>query len=175
MVIDLSEVISAPGGRGTFTVDIGMDVFEMNGVRYAFARKHPLTLTVANEGSREVTIDGVIDVTLHIPCDRCLEDVPVRFDIPVHRTVDFRLTDEERLRDLDETAYIDHDKLDVDQLVFNEIFVHFPMKTLCREDCRGLCPKCGQNLNLGACGCDRTSLDPRMSSILDIFNQSKEV
>ena len=59
--------------------------------------------------------------------------------------------------------------------VYNEILMRFPMKTLCREDCKGLCLKCGKNLNEGECGCDRASLDPRMSAIRDIFNNFKEV
>ena len=48
------------------------------------------------------------------------------------------------------------------------------MKVLCRENCKGICNRCGANLNLGSCKCDDAELDPRMSKILDIFNQFKE-
>ena len=46
------------------------------------------------------------------------------------------------------------------------------MKTLCREDCRGICRKCGRNLNEGDCGCDTVELDPRMAVIAEIFKNS---
>ena len=132
-------------------------------------------LTITNSGDREITIVGHIEAVLGIPCDRCLEEVATPFSLDVEKTVDLKMSDEDRINDLDETSYIDHSSLDVGQLVSNEILIHFPMKTLCREDCKGICFKCGQNLNLGECGCDRESLDPRMSAIRDIFKNFKEV
>ena len=59
--------------------------------------------------------------------------------------------------------------LDVDKLISDEIVVALPTKVLCREDCRGLCSVCGQNLNHGTCDCDRHTGDPRMAAIQDIF------
>ena len=70
---------------------------------------------------------------------------------------------------------IDGYNLDVDKLVFGEILLLIPGKTLCKEDCKGLCLRCGANLNEGECGCDRESLDPRMSVFKDILNNFKEV
>jgi uncharacterized protein len=64
---------------------------------------------------------------------------------------------------------------DVDKLVYSEVLIDVPLRVLCSEDCRGLCYKCGANLNRGECGCDRVQLDPRMSVIQDIFKNFKEV
>ena len=171
MIINISEILSTAKKSETYSVPIQLDDFTMNGDRYAMVSKEPVTLTITNIGNREVSIQGHIDVVLNIPCDRCLELVPTRLSMDVDKAVDLKKTDAERINDLDETCYIDHSSLDVDRLVSNEILIHFPMKTLCREDCKGICFKCGQNLNLGECGCDRASLDPRMSAILDIFNK----
>ena len=93
----------------------------------------------------------------------------------IHKELDLNESDEDRIRELDETSYVEHSSLDVDLMVYNEMLIRFPMKTLCKEDCKGLCLKCGQNLNLGECGCDRQSLDPRMAAIRDIFSNFKEV
>ena len=71
--------------------------------------------------------------------------------------------------------YIDGYNLDVDKLIYNEILIGWPMKILCREDCKGICNMCGQNLNKGTCDCEDTSLDPRMSVIRDVFKNFKEV
>ena len=66
-------------------------------------------------------------------------------------------------------------ELDVDKLVYAEILVNWPMRVLCKDDCKGICKVCGMNLNKGACSCQRTELDPRMAAIQDIFNKFKEV
>ena len=64
---------------------------------------------------------------------------------------------------------------DTNELAKSEILLHWPMKILCKDDCKGLCSKCGADLNYEECGCDRTVLDPRMAAIQDIFNKFKEV
>ena len=79
------------------------------------------------------------------------------------------------LKDLDEQSYLTGYNLDADQLVGNELTLNLPMKVLCKEDCKGICNRCGANLNLETCDCDTRSLDPRMAVIQDIFKQFKEV
>ena len=76
---------------------------------------------------------------------------------------------------LDDEPFMKRYNLDVDQLVCNELLLSLPMKVLCREDCKGICNRCGTNLNLRTCTCDTRSLDPRMSVIQEIFNEFKEV
>ena len=66
-------------------------------------------------------------------------------------------------------------QLNVDSLISNEIFTCWPLKVLCREDCKGLCRVCGKDLNEGECGCDTFVPDPRMAAIMDIFRENKEV
>ena len=65
--------------------------------------------------------------------------------------------------------------LDLDILIFDEVVPKLPSRVLCKEDCKGLCPVCGTNLNEKECGCDRTVADPRMAAIQDIFKNFKEV
>jgi uncharacterized protein len=65
--------------------------------------------------------------------------------------------------------------LNVDELINNEILLNWPLKILCKEDCKGICKVCGKNLNDGDCGCDDFVPDPRMAAIKDIFNANKEV
>lgn len=175
MIINISEILSTAKKSESYSIPIEMDEFCLSGDTYTFKSKEPVTLTITNMGNREISIVGHIDAVLYIPCARCLENVPTEFSLDVDKIIDLKKSDEDRINDLDETCYIDHSSLDVDQLVSNEILIHFPMKTLCREDCKGICFKCGQNLNHGECGCDRESLDPRISAIRDIFKNFKEV
>ena len=66
-------------------------------------------------------------------------------------------------------SYLVDGKLDVDKLVYEELLVNLPAKTLCKVNCKGLCKKCGKNLNFNNCDCDTEDLDPRMAKIRDIF------
>ena len=175
MQINISEIISTDHKKQEFRPGIEMPVFSLDGECYDFIRKEPVVLTVQNEGNSVVSFSGHVDVTIDIPCSRCLASVPTRLDFDFSQKIDFRKVQEEQLDDLDETSFMEESFLDVDRFVYNEILIRFPMKTLCSEDCKGLCFKCGKNLNEGECGCDRTSLDPRMSAIRDIFNNFKEV
>ena len=112
---------------------------------------------------------------LLIPCDRCLEDVKYDLSIEVDKEINMDESDQERIRSLDELSYIKDNSLDVERFIYNEILVHLPMKVLCSENCKGICNRCGANLNSQTCNCDTTELDPRMSKIRDIFNNFKEV
>jgi len=89
--------------------------------------------------------------------------------------LDMNQTKEDRIEALDEQFYINGYNLDVDQLVGNELTLTLPMRVLCSDNCKGICNRCGTNLNRGTCDCDNRSLDPRMSVIQDIFKQLKEV
>ena len=86
-------------------------------------------------------------------------DVDLRVSIPCSRCLD----------------YLIGFNLDIDRLIYGEILVNWPMKVLCRDDCKGICKVCGMNLNKGECNCQRTELDPRMAAIQDVFNKFKEV
>ena len=73
----------------------------------------------------------------------------------------------------EEHYYLQGYNLDVDKLISGEALLNWPARVLCRDDCRGLCPVCGHNLNEGDCGCDRGQLDPRMAKVLDVFAASQ--
>ena len=164
MQINISEIISTDYKVQTFNPEIEMEVFCLDGERYNFIRKSPVELKAQNEGHSVVNFSGHVDVTIDIPCSRCLTSVPTRLAFDFSQKVDFEKLKAEQLDDLDETSFMEESSLDVDRFVYNEILMRFPMKTLCREDCKGLCLKCGKNLNEGECGCDRASLDPRTVS-----------
>ena len=121
-----------------------------------------------------VHITGTVDIDIAIPCSRCLEEVPTNMHFDIDKTLkitDGALVDEE----MEETDYLIGFELDVDKLVYAEILVNWPMRVLCKDDCKGICKVCGMNLNKGTCSCDSFVPDPRMAAFQDIFNKFKEV
>ena len=68
---------------------------------------------------------------------------------------------------------MDGNELDVEALVTEELNLSWPSKLLCGEDCKGICRKCGQNLNMGSCDCDDFVPDIRFANLMDIFEGKK--
>ncbi len=175
MQINLSELISTDYKVQDFSVPIELTDVTLDGECYPLLEKQPFQMTVRNDGRSVLSLVGMFDITLDIPCSRCLTSVPTKIMVKFDQAIDFNRLREGETDDIDETGFIEENSLDVDRFVHNEILIHFPTKTLCQDGCRGLCIRCGANLNQGECGCDRVSQDPRMSAIRDIFNNYKEV
>ena len=172
MLIHLNDVLSCDGKVIFQTVDLEMDSFDSGLGSFPLIRKEPVELTITNLGEEQLKIEGRTELAAVIPCDRCLEEVKTLLKLAFNKEVDMKQTAEGRIKDLDETDFIIGYNLDVDKLVYSEILVNWPMKTLCREDCKGICRKCGTNLNHGSCSCDTVELDPRMAVIAEIFKNS---
>lgn len=175
MLINLSELFASEGKEKIYVQDIEMRQFHAPDGVYEIVDAEPVTLKVRNLGDRTLFLEGKTKLSLLIPCSRCLDPVRNDFDLSMEASLDMKQTEEERIEELDEQPYVSGYNLDVDQLVCNELLLNLPMKVLCDEDCKGICNRCGANLNHETCDCDRSSLDPRMSLIQDIFNQFKEV
>ena len=115
-------------------------------------------------------LEGTIRTELELPCSRCLEP----FRLPVDAAFDLRYlpasamtTEEESAIEEDdlETSYYRDEVIDLDELMREQFYLALPMKPLCREDCRGLCPQCGVNLNSGTCDCVAEWKDPRLAPL----------
>ena len=175
MLISLSEVMNCRDQEIRMSVPVGFDVFSQSKAEYPVCEKSELSLLLVSDAAKKVHISAQVNIVLKAPCDRCLKEVRLPFDLCIEQEVDFSKTGQEQAEELDEKAYISGFDLDTDQLIFEELLVAFPAKVLCFEDCKGICGVCGANLNDGECGCDRTVPDPRMAAIRDIFNNFKEV
>ncbi len=106
-----------------------------------------------------VKVRGNVHTTLVLTCDRCAEeftlDINEKIDVELHPLASLKVEQEEvRLskEDLD-VSFFDGETIEVDEVVREQILLALPMRKLCRPDCRGLCPMCGQNLNQGDCHC----------------------
>ena len=116
---------------------------------------------------------GRTETTLEVPCSRCLETMTV----PVGTSFDLRYQPHstnvgDREQEIEEddltTAFYQNDEIDLGQLMREQFYLALPMKPLCGEDCRGLCPICGTNLNRGTCDCKEESDDPRLAPLKEL-------
>ena len=113
---------------------------------------------------------GTAQTELELPCSRCLEG----FQFPVNAAFDLRFLpasdmadgDEREVQDEDlDTSYYRDDQIDLNELLREQFYLALPMKPLCRDDCKGLCPRCGTNWNTGTCTCTTAWDDPRLAAL----------
>ena len=155
MQIHLLDISSCDGKTIQESVVPELEKIDFQMGSFPVLAKEPVELTITNTGDKVLELTGTGKITVGIPCDRCLET--------------------ERVNDLDESSYLTGMNLDVDRLVYLEVLICWPLKVLCKEDCKGICSRCGKNLNEGPCGCKEEPKDPRMAAISDIFSKFKEV
>ena len=115
-------------------------------------------------------------VAYRTECARCLEPVSGDFAVQLERTVaaEGTLSEKQLEENVDEYAVIKDGKLDLDEEIREELLLSFPMRFLCREDCPGLCPKCGKPLADGDCGCPTFEPDPRLAVLKKLFDKNEE-
>ena len=174
MFVNLSDVLTSEGRQMSMEVPLEMTIFKSGMGSFEIAEKSPVSFTFTNIEPEKAKVEGNVKLTFRTNCDRCLTEVPTILDLTFERVIVSPNVEEED-EDADDLSFMDGYQLDVETFVYNEIIGNWPAKVLCKEDCKGLCPVCGQNRNVRDCGCDTFVPDPRMAVIQDIFNANKEV
>jgi uncharacterized protein len=136
-------------------------------------RLNSVRLHVSRDGE-EVVVVGELGATVPLVCGRCLEE----FQVDVCPRVDLRYVPRPAIDDSVELGaddldldFYENDQLNLASLVETETTLALPMKPLCRADCRGLCPTCGANRNVGNCGCPIRPADPRLAALKDLASR----
>ena len=168
MILDLHEIIEVPGRSVPFQC-------ELDGERLAFptltAFHGPVTAQgrVKNTaGILELEADVLADMT--VCCDRC--GTPFQRRLEPRFTVTLQADAEDA--DSENVFPLDGDGVDVSDVIETCFILDMDQKFLCRDDCKGLCPTCGKNLNDGPCGCKK-QIDPRMAALGQLLDDIQEV
>jgi uncharacterized protein len=116
---------------------------------------------------RGVLISGSFSGGVVLVCSRCLDLFPFQahddFHLYSETSAQGQLDEERALTDAElDVTYLEQGRINTDHLLRENILLSLPVQPLCREDCRGLCLRCGANLNQGACGCTEARVDPRL-------------
>lgn len=170
MLVNLTDVFSSDGKVVTKEIPCEWTEVKHDGTAYPAKECSTIFWKLTNIAKSKVLVEVSVKLTAVLNCDRCLSEVEQPFDLSIVREVvspDTATPDEAE----EQEAFMEGYELNIDSLIENEIITSWPMKVLCRPDCKGLCPVCGKDLNTGACGCDTFVPDPRMAAIMDIFNK----
>lgn len=164
MRVDVAQLLRDPvGTQVDIEVDLGVCCLEDDLCVQAI--RGQIQLMRMDEG---IWGSGVLAVALASTCVRCLS--PTLETIQIELDERFQLLPTDASRD-DEVFPIDADHhIDLGPVLRELIIVATPMHVVCREDCLGLCPECGQNLNMGPCDCQPDDIDPRLAALKALLN-----
>ncbi len=126
----------------------------------------------------EVLVNGMIEGDVELLCSRCLNayTMGVLSQIDVVYEPSERINKEERHKlksDELDIGFYKEDTLDTDEVLTEQLLLNMPMKPLCSPECKGLCPKCGADLNVSDCKCSTSEIDSRLK-VLEQLLKRKE-
>ena len=148
--------------------DFGFDT-GVDGVVFTTPAK--VTGQIVNMGGY-IGLSATVSVGYDAECARCLKPLKRSFEVSFERTVVNRgelvnTSDEEA----DDYIQIVDGMLELDAVAAEQLMMEFPTKEICSEDCKGLCSKCGKDLNEGDCGCPKKEIDPRLAILQKLLEK----
>ena len=102
-------------------------------------------------------------------CARCMKDISGTFELKLEKPV--ALKGSLQNEDSDDYVIAERNSIDIDLLLEESIVMDFPMRFLCHEECKGLCFKCGKDLNFGDCDCPKKEIDPRLAKLSKLLDK----
>lgn len=126
----------------------------------------------------EIFFKGAASVTVQQQCSRCLKvfDTEMKIDIDTlyRPSKEINLEEHYELKsDELDTAFYKNDEIDLNDLLKEQILLNLPMKPLCSEQCKGLCPKCGADLNTTQCSCEIFEVDERLAVLKQLLKRKE--
>ena len=168
MKISLRALATAENARIDFDYTIDLSKEEVN---FGFPFQEPVRLSgFVRDESGAVELEGEIETRVHARCARC--DRPVVYDkyVPARMLLAATLPDDEP----DDVFVVEGDEVDPADVLVPELLLDMEMAVLCKEDCKGLCPRCGKDLNDGPCGCETRAVDPRWAKLEALLNEKNK-
>lgn len=164
MILDLKRIFANEGS--VLNVEHSLDMSDVDFMGN-YPLKNPVKIngTVSNKAS-VVSLNLSVEYTFAAPCDRCGVDTAHNHTV----TVDKLLATAIERQESDTIITVPDMKFDVDEFVYSEVILDLPSKHLCSEECKGICFKCGKNLNEGECGCSTREVDPRLAKLMELLD-----
>lgn len=166
MLLGLSKIIDCPGASVPFSASV-----DLRDLRYGVCS--PVSEPVLASGTVRNTagvlvMTGEITTCIHGICDRCASAFDREIHFPINVVLVTEMANEENE---DEWVFpLEGDSANLDDIVRTVFVLNLDSKLLCKEDCKGLCHRCGKNLNEGPCNCQK-ELDPRFAALKQLLEK----
>lgn len=174
MRVNVADLKLEAGSHKTVALEVALEPLVMGGQAVAFDKPFVGSAEIWNAGDR-MLVEAKLSGEAILECSRCLGV----FRMPVSLSFDEEFVEGEPREETEEEAedqrtisFFEGDEIDLTDALRDNVLLELPMKPLCSEECKGLCPKCGQNLNEGVCSCQETiSVDPRLAKLQDLLQK----
>lgn len=166
MRLNLREIIHVPGATLPFDFRMDFSGLEWNGEHCAPNPVHVTGLVRNMAGALVLECEAF--TTLELTCDRCLKPFIRDMAVSLNALLATELENEEN----DEIILLKGDELPLGDLVQETFTLEMDTKHLCSEECKGLCDKCGTDLNVGPCNC-KPDIDPRLAALAQLLDDKK--
>jgi len=160
--------------------DEGLDLEFQESVKVSVPLLSPVKARLRLEKvGAEVLAQGEVTTRMELQCSRCLRNFPRDMDMSInvvyHPVEELRGEERHEVREDElDMGFYEDDELDIQDLVVEQILLNVPMKPLCSESCRGICPKCGADKNVNPCTCEQKETDPRLAVLKKLLEEGKE-
>ena len=163
MILDLKRIFATE--NSVLPIEHSLDMSDVD-----FFGNYPLKTPIKISGSISnkasvVSLVLTIQYEFSAPCDRCGVDAAHNHTVIVDKLLATAIERQES----DTIITVPDMKFDVDEFVYSEVILDLPSKHLCNDDCKGICFKCGKNLNEGECGCSTKEVDPRLAKLMELL------
>ena len=166
MLLDVSYILRNQGEILNFSKECELDNTLFKKQHMIFTGAVKIEGLVRNIGG-VLTLEATITGTYETPCDRCFEKTVQKIDMPVNETY----VKSEDVAESKQAEVLADEKIDLVELIIKNVFLQMETKHLCREDCKGICQKCGENLNKAECKCtDDEDWNPQFEILKGLFS-----
>ena len=162
MLIALAELREAASAR-EYLLQLPAETFELQGDYFTAIEPPEVRLQLSGDGEG-VTVTGRVSARLSIACARCLCNTELFINAEVNDTWNLSPAEEDS-EDFRSSSFVSEDgeTVDLSEYAHELLFEQLPLRVFCKDDCKGLCSNCGENLNEAKCGCDKVDIDPRLA------------
>ena len=171
MKLELAGIIDKPGASVPFDYTIDLSGLEIN-----FCSPFPRPLAVRGEvynAAGVLTLEATIEGEIEFDCARCSEHVVRDYVLDIDAVLVDELANPDDFDNSDVVVLSADSSLELDEVLRDTVILESEMLFLCREDCAGVCPTCGKNLNEGECSCSKQTADPRLDALRALLERKK--
>ena len=164
MILDLKRIFA--NESSVLNIEHSLDMSDVDFMGN-YPLKNPIKITgsVFNKAS-VVSLNLNIEYMFAADCDRCGVFTEHNHTVIVDKLLATAIERQES----DTIITVPDMRLDVDEFVYSEVILDLPSKHLCKDSCKGICFKCGKNLNEGECGCSTKEVDPRLAKLMELLD-----
>ena len=163
MLLDLRTIIDVPGGEKSFDYEPDMTDVPFGSIENFEAPPGAVGKVVNRAGV--LTLTAEVDAMCLCVCARCLKEFTLPLNVPITAYLVEKSDDDEQETD---NYIITNERIDLDEVLVSEFTLAVEERILCSDECKGLCQKCGFDLNAGLCDCEK-DIDPRLQKLAELL------